>query len=241
MKQLYFILITCFLCLDVQAQKTVSRKVMLEDEGEAIGAPIIALGNESIQTTTEFDGTFSLEVPNDVEALVIYYTGFLADTIFLSESEKPSITLFQGDTLKDSAIPIDPSIIKENTVSGDDIASTPVVINSTLKIDPHFLEAYDCGYGHNKDESFKVIQGRIILKKEGVAIGARVTLKGNGSLSVFSDLNGLFTILIPKNEDTLLVTYGGSEPLEVSIKNKNNFTLILSGKQKIKLREKIKP
>ncbi len=76
----------------LMAQRTVSGKVT-DDNGEAlIGASIIA-GGTSVGTTSELDGTFSLQVPAGVTSLIVSYTGFLTKEVELTASTVYNITL----------------------------------------------------------------------------------------------------------------------------------------------------
>ena len=57
---------------------TVTGKVTSAGDGEdVIGATIILKGDETIGTTTEIDGTYSMEISNAADAVLIFsYTGF---------------------------------------------------------------------------------------------------------------------------------------------------------------------
>ena len=57
---------------------TVTGKVTSSEDSEGvIGATIILKNDQSVGTTTEFDGTYSIEVPDAANSVLIFsYTGF---------------------------------------------------------------------------------------------------------------------------------------------------------------------
>jgi len=86
----------------MNAQKIVTGTV-LDDAGEAlIGANVLAK-NTVIGTITEIDGSFSLEVPAESDALVISYAGFETLEVPLNNQTNFDIVLKEG-TLLDEVV-----------------------------------------------------------------------------------------------------------------------------------------
>ncbi len=107
MKQFSLMLTMVLLTVStVFAQRTVTGTVMLEGEGEAIGANVFVKGNESNGTTTEFDGSFSLDVPDDASALTISYTGFQTQVVTLNGNSIGTITLAPDAEVFDEVVVI---------------------------------------------------------------------------------------------------------------------------------------
>ncbi len=77
----------------INAQRTIKGQVMLEDDGEAIGANVVVDGNEKIGTVTEYDGTFTLAVPEEAKALKISYTGFNTQVVSIENKNSVFVTL----------------------------------------------------------------------------------------------------------------------------------------------------
>lgn len=90
----------------VLAQRTVTGTVVLEGE-PAIGANVVIDGNEGVGTVTEFDGTFSLSVPETAKALKISYTG-----------ARTQVVSIEGVSSVNVALDLDSEIIEETVVIG---------------------------------------------------------------------------------------------------------------------------
>ena len=70
----------CTLSVMAQSRKVTGRVVSKEDGEPIIGASIIAKGT-SIGTVTDFDGNFTLDVPNEAGTLVISYIGMATQNV----------------------------------------------------------------------------------------------------------------------------------------------------------------
>ena len=93
--------VLCMVC--IHAQRTVTGTVT-DDSGEPlIGATILVKGT-SVGTVTEYDGTYSIEVPSGNNTLLISYTGFEARELELGTTNAMDITLSQGITLGTAVI-----------------------------------------------------------------------------------------------------------------------------------------
>ena len=95
--------ILCAFCLIAStaiAQRTVTGKVVSSDGEELIGANIIVRGT-TIGTVTDFEGRFSIEVPEGSDELTISYTGFQSKTISLEGMSYIDIKLDAGVGLEE--------------------------------------------------------------------------------------------------------------------------------------------
>ena len=84
MKKINLFLLYLFLGigLTVAQTKTVTGLVLSEEDNEPIiGASIIVKDNASVGTVTDFDGNFSLSVPNNATTLVVSYVGMTPQEI----------------------------------------------------------------------------------------------------------------------------------------------------------------
>lgn len=142
---------------------------MLEGEGEAIGANVVVEGNETIGAVTEYDGTFSLEVPNGTTALIFSYTGYATQTVSIVEQSTLSITLGLDNKLK-TVIVVGYGTQEKERVTG----SVSVIDSKQIESVP--LPSFD-----------QAIQGRAagvtVLSDSGQpGSSANVTIRGQNSI-----------------------------------------------------------
>lgn len=110
---------------------TVTGKVTSGDEPEGvIGATIILKSDQSIGTTTEFDGTYSIEVPDAANSVLIFsYTGF--KTVEIPVDARSTI-----DVVLESGLFLD-----EVVVVGYGTQKKKVVTGSIAKVNAEELES----------------------------------------------------------------------------------------------------
>ncbi len=85
------------------AQRTISGTIT-DDVGEAlIGASVVAKGT-TVGTITDIDGTYSLNIADDVNTLVVSYTGFDTQEIVLGSSNVVDVNLVQGVELSEVVV-----------------------------------------------------------------------------------------------------------------------------------------
>ena len=100
-------LLACLLvCLGISfalAQRQVSGSVKDRDGTPLIGANVTAKGT-TIGTSTDLDGQFEFSVPDEVNILVISYTGFNAAEMYLTDSGILDVVLDEGITLETAVV-----------------------------------------------------------------------------------------------------------------------------------------
>ncbi len=85
------------------AQRTISGTIT-DDSGETlIGASVVAKGT-TVGTITEVDGTYSLNIAEDVTTLVVSYTGFETKEIQIGASNVVDVTMSQGIELSEVVV-----------------------------------------------------------------------------------------------------------------------------------------
>ncbi len=94
-KQLLLLATVLLACGSVLGQRTVTGKVTDTDGMALLGASVLVKGT-TIGTTTDLDGTYSLEVPADATTLVFSYTGYNQQEVQLGASNTLDITLDEG-------------------------------------------------------------------------------------------------------------------------------------------------
>ena len=78
MRKSLALLLTFFLCVTAYAQKTISGTVIDKDLNEPLIGVNVLLKGTTIGTVTDFDGKYSLEVPDDNGTLVFSYFSYVS-------------------------------------------------------------------------------------------------------------------------------------------------------------------
>lgn len=176
MKLRLFILTTMCLLLGsgfTYSQRTITGTVTDGDNGEPlIGVNILVTGT-NIGTITDFDGTYSLELPANAESLTFSYTGYQSQTIPISTSNVIDVQLKAGAVLNEVVV------IGYGTVKREDATGSVTAVSA-------------------KDFNRGAITGAQELlagKIAGVQIttdgtpggGAQIRIRGGSSLSASND------------------------------------------------------
>lgn len=99
MKKLFMLLLMVVTTVSVTlAQRTVTGTVVDEGGLALIGANVLVEGT-TVGSITDIDGTFSIQVPDGSNTLVVSYTGFTSQNVDVSSSSNVSITLVEGQVL----------------------------------------------------------------------------------------------------------------------------------------------
>lgn len=98
------LMITIFCVGLVSAQRTITGTVT-DDAGEPlISATVIAVGFDGVGALTEFDGTYSLEVPQGATQLEFSYTGYTTKVVDLGSSNVVDVTMASGELLDEIVV-----------------------------------------------------------------------------------------------------------------------------------------
>ncbi len=94
------VLVLALLCTQVLAQRTVSGVVTDADNGEPlIGASVLAQGT-TVGTVCDFDGSYTLEVPEEATVLVFSYTGYGTQEVTIGTQSVIDVGLSAGTELE---------------------------------------------------------------------------------------------------------------------------------------------
>ncbi|MEO1626503.1 MAG: SusC/RagA family TonB-linked outer membrane protein, partial [Bacteroidota bacterium] len=88
---LAFMLVLCTLCT-VMAQRNIQGTVT-DEEGEALIGATVSVPNTATGTITDFEGKYSLSVPDGTKAIQISYTGYKTTEIQLGTSNTLDVTM----------------------------------------------------------------------------------------------------------------------------------------------------
>ena len=88
-----------------------------------------------------------------------------------------------------------------------------------------------CGIGFSPQaqNNNKLISGKISDEKGNPLQGASVTVKGSKKSNAVSDANGNYIISVPATTATLVITYVGMQPVNVSLEGKSALDITLTG------------
>jgi len=117
--RLLYTLILAVVHLVVSAQITISGKVTLEGETEgAIVVNISQIGNPVNGTTTNFDGTYSIDVPDENAVLDFSYIGYTTQTITVGSQRFIDVILYPASSQLDEVVVTGYLAQKTPTISG---------------------------------------------------------------------------------------------------------------------------
>lgn len=101
------------------AQRVVSGKVTESASGEPIiGAFVVSKQDNKIGTVTDFDGMFSLELPDGTTAILISFLGYQTEEIVLGGASNYQIALKQQDQLLKDVVIIGYGSVKKEDATG---------------------------------------------------------------------------------------------------------------------------
>ena len=105
MKKLSLVLVLFFCALGTMlAQRTITGTVT-DEAGEAlIGASVVVKGAEGVGTTSEIDGSYSLDVPAGYDVLVYSYTGYGTWEETLGASNVVNVVMSEGVTVDEIVV-----------------------------------------------------------------------------------------------------------------------------------------
>lgn len=100
----WLVLASMLLCSSLFAQRTITGTVTDAENGEPlIGANILIVGT-STGTITDFDGKYSLEIPEGTTQLQFSYTGYSEKTVDIGASSVLDVTLSAGELLEEVVV-----------------------------------------------------------------------------------------------------------------------------------------
>lgn len=99
-----FVILAVGLCNMAFAQRTITGTVTDAADGEPlIGANILVTGT-STGTITDFDGTYSLNLPDGAASLEFSYTGYASQTVQIGTSDVVDVQLSAGELLEEIVV-----------------------------------------------------------------------------------------------------------------------------------------
>ena len=132
----YLVLLWLFSCLPTMAQNGIPVKgIVVDGIGEPIiGATIIVKGTNSIGTTTDIDGRFSLTVPNDKSTLEVSFIGMVSQQVKAVTGKVMRIALEDDNQMLDEVIVVGYGQQKKASVVGAITQTTGKVLERAAGI-----------------------------------------------------------------------------------------------------------
>ncbi len=97
-------LFVLFLSFSTNAQRTITGTITDGSSNEPLIGANIMVGGTTIGTITDLDGTFSLDVPADAQALEVSYAGFATQSVPLGASNTLNVSLAAGELLDEIVV-----------------------------------------------------------------------------------------------------------------------------------------
>lgn len=129
-----FLFIALLLSGAILAQRTITGKVVDDEENPLIGATVVVKGTTN-GTITDLDGSYSIEVAPDVQILVFSYTGYESQEVTIGTSNVIDVTLETGAQLLSEVVVTGQGVGIErkrltssvDVITADQIEAAPVV------------------------------------------------------------------------------------------------------------------
>lgn len=172
-KVLFFLLLSSTFCIQIEAQRSIQGTIIDAQSFEPlIGANVIVLGT-STGTVSDFNGSYSLTVPEGKDLLEVSYTGYATQQIRVRANDIININLSSGEFLDEVVV------IGYGTVTKEDATGSLQTVNA---------EDFNKGAITSAQE---LLSGKIA----GVQIttggdpggGSRIRIRGGSSLSASND------------------------------------------------------
>jgi TonB-linked SusC/RagA family outer membrane protein len=153
---------------------------MGDDGFPVIGATVVVKGNTSIGTVTDFDGNFSLSVPEGTKTLVISYVGFQTEEVAAKTGSEIKVTL-SADT----------QVLDEVVVTGMQKMDKRLFTGSTTQLD-----AEDTKLDGVADVS-RALEGKaagVSVQNVSGTFGAAPKIRVRGATSIYGSSTPLWVV-----------------------------------------------
>ena len=173
-KTLLVLILATGVCSEVLSQRTITGTVTDRETKEPlIGATVVVKNNQTVGTSTDLDGNFSLNVSSEVSALEISYVGYNTFEQILDASNEYYILLSSGQVLDDVVV-IGYGTIKREDVTGSLQTVDSRDFNKGAITSPQQLLAGK-------------VPGVAITTGGGPDDGSNIRIRGESSLSALND------------------------------------------------------
>lgn len=114
-----FLFIFTFLCtLPLYAQLSLSGRVTDAESGEALIGATVAIKGAAGGATTDLDGRFRLQAPNEEATLIVSYVGYVSQDIPIGKQRDFSISLSESRSVLEEVVVVGYGAQKRSSISG---------------------------------------------------------------------------------------------------------------------------
>ncbi|MFK7936445.1 MAG: SusC/RagA family TonB-linked outer membrane protein [Saprospiraceae bacterium] len=117
-------------CSSLLAQRTITGTITGEDEEPLIGVSILVKGTSS-GTVTDFDGNYSLEIPEGSETLVFSYTGYQDQEMSIGASNVVDVNMSEGINLSEVVVIGYAPIAREKVLGAISSVNSEEIVQNT--------------------------------------------------------------------------------------------------------------
>lgn len=114
----YIVLTTKGKGIQVQSNRKITGTITDKSGEPIIGAAIVAANNAGVGTTTDVDGTFTLILPQDCNAIKVSYIGYVEQIITIGTKVNFDIVMSEDNKLLEEVIVVGYGTQKKETVTG---------------------------------------------------------------------------------------------------------------------------
>lgn len=130
----FIFLLALTLATSLMAQRTITGKIIDEENNPLIGATVVVKGT-AIGTVADFDGNYAIQVQADATTLVFSYTGYESQEIAIGTADVMDVTLKTGTQLLNEVVVTGQGVGIErkrltstvDVITADQISAAPVV------------------------------------------------------------------------------------------------------------------
>lgn len=181
MKQCFIVFIlVCGIVPFSFAQKTVTGKVIAFENEESLPGANVVVQNTTIGTVTDLEGNFSLEIPEDVNTLLVSYIGYVPEEVTINNRSNITITLIQDITQ-----------LQELVVVGYGATSRKFVSSSISQIDS---EDFDDVIKTSLDAALQGKTTGVQINSNSGTPGAALSVEIRGANSISAGTQPLYVI-----------------------------------------------
>jgi iron complex outermembrane recepter protein len=142
--KLSLLLFALFMCIQVNAQRTVTGKIN-DAKGESLVGASITVKGTTKGTVTDVNGAYSLEVPKGATSIMVTYIGFAAKEITLNDATSIDVVLEEDGVSLDNLVVVgsrNATRTKLETPVPVDVIPVSAVVNEVGQVDLNQILTY---------------------------------------------------------------------------------------------------
>ena len=105
-KLFYFFILSSITCTTLSAQQIITGKVQSDDSSSGLPGVNVTVKNSNSGTMTDFEGSYSIEIPSDNAILVFSYIGFKTQEVTVGNNSEINVTLLEDVSSLDEVVVI---------------------------------------------------------------------------------------------------------------------------------------